>query len=80
MHVIDKFTDDEQTKHLKTVLLLKIGGGGGYEGIHGAHMGPGVDITYGHSDEKTAGLSHGFNIRATATKPFSKRTVSKTAI
>ena len=50
--VIDKFTDDEQARHLKTVLLLKIGGGGGYEGIHGAHMGPGVDITYGHSDEK----------------------------
>ncbi len=52
IHVIDKFTDDERTKHLKTVLLLKIGGGGTYEGIHGAHMGPGVEVTYGHSDEK----------------------------
>lgn len=52
VRVIDKFTDDEKTKHLKTVLLLKIGGGGGYEGIHGAHMGPGVEVTYGHSDEK----------------------------
>jgi len=52
VHIIDKFTDDERTKHLKTVLLLKIGGGGGYEGIHGAHMGPGVEVTYGHSDVK----------------------------
>jgi hypothetical protein len=52
VRIIDKFTDDEHTKHLKTVLLLKIGGGGSYEGIHGAHMGPGVEVTYGHSDEK----------------------------
>ena len=52
VRVIDKFTDDEQTKHLKTVLLMKIGGGGSYEGIHGAHMGPGVNIEYATADPK----------------------------
>jgi hypothetical protein len=52
IRMIDKFTDDEQTKHLQTVLLMKIGGGGGYEGIHGAHMGPGVHIEYAPADEK----------------------------
>ena len=50
--IVDTFTDDEQAKHLKTVLLMKIGGGGGYEGIHGAHMGPGVHIEYAPLDEK----------------------------
>ena len=46
------FTDDEKTKELKTILLLHIGGGNGYRGIHGAHMGPGVEIRYAHSDPK----------------------------
>ncbi len=52
IRVRSSFTDDEQTKELKTVLLLHIGGGNGYRGIHGAHMGPGVEISYAHSDPK----------------------------
>jgi hypothetical protein len=35
----------------KTVLLMKIGGGNGGIGIHGTHLGTGVKIRYGHSDE-----------------------------
>jgi nitrate/TMAO reductase-like tetraheme cytochrome c subunit len=52
IRVIDKFTDDEQPKHPETVLMMKIGGGGSYDGIHGAHMGPGVHITYATADPK----------------------------
>jgi hypothetical protein len=52
VRVIDKFADDEKTTHTKTVLLMHIGGGNGYQGIHGAHMGPGIVIRYAASDEK----------------------------
>ena len=30
---------------------MKIGGGNNGIGIHGTHLGPGVTIRYGHSDE-----------------------------
>ena len=49
--VINKFGDDEKNSLAKTVLLLKIGGGNKGIGIHGTHLGPGVRIRYGHSDE-----------------------------
>jgi hypothetical protein len=52
IRIIEKFSDDEQTRRLQTVLLMKIGGAGGYEGIHGHHMGPGVHIEYAPADEK----------------------------
>ena len=52
IRVFNNFSDDEQAKWTKSVLLMHIGGGNGYEGIHGAHMGPGVAIRYGHADEK----------------------------
>jgi len=52
IRVVNKFTDDEQTKRLQTILLMKIGGASGYEGIHGHHMGPGVNIEYAPADEK----------------------------
>jgi hypothetical protein len=52
LRVIRSYSDDEQTRETKSVLLLHIGGGNGYEGIHGAHMGPGVHIRYAHSDVK----------------------------
>jgi hypothetical protein len=53
LRVLDKFADDEKNTESKTVLLMKIGGGrNSYYGIHGAHMGPGVEIKYGHSDQK----------------------------
>ena len=49
--VVNKFGDDEQNSLTKTVLLLKIGGGNKGMGIHGTHLGAGVKIRYGHSDE-----------------------------
>jgi hypothetical protein len=52
IRVIETFSEDERAKALKTVLMMKIGGGGGYEGIHGAHMGPGVVMRYAHADGK----------------------------
>ncbi len=49
--MISKFADDETNTATKTVLLMKIGGGNNGIGIHGTHLGPGVMIRYGHSDE-----------------------------
>ena len=50
IRVVDTFADDQNSTLAKTVLLMKIGGGSGYSGIHGAHMGPGVVMRYGHED------------------------------
>ena len=50
LQVINKFGDDENNSPVKTVLLMKIGGGNKGIGIHGTHLGPGVHIRYGHSD------------------------------
>ena len=51
VRIIAKFGEDETNSATKTVLLMKIGGGNGGIGIHGTHLGPGVHIRYGHSDE-----------------------------
>ena len=51
VRVISKFADDETNTASKTVLLMKIGGGNNGIGIHGTHLGPGVTIRYGHTDE-----------------------------
>jgi hypothetical protein len=51
LKVIPTFASDETNTLTKTVLLMKIGGGNKGIGIHGTHLGPGVTITYGHSDE-----------------------------
>lgn len=51
LRVIDKFADDEANTQTKTVLLMRIGGGHGGPGIHGAHLGPGVKITYAPAGE-----------------------------
>ncbi len=50
LQIINKFGDDENNSPVKTVLLMKIGGGNKGIGIHGTHLGPGVRIRYGHSD------------------------------
>jgi hypothetical protein len=50
VRVVDKFADDEENTHTKTVLMMHIGGGNGYRGIHGAHMGPGIVMRYAPSD------------------------------
>ncbi len=52
LKVISKFADDEKNTATKTVLFLHIGGGGGTEGIHGAHVGKGIRIRYAPSDER----------------------------
>ena len=49
--VISKYADDEANTLTKTVLLMRIGGGNNGIGIHGTHLGKGVVIEYGHSDE-----------------------------
>jgi nitrate/TMAO reductase-like tetraheme cytochrome c subunit len=49
--VVSKYADDETNSLTKTVLLMKIGGGNHGIGIHGTHLGAGVKIRYGHSDE-----------------------------
>jgi nitrate/TMAO reductase-like tetraheme cytochrome c subunit len=49
--VISKYADDETNTLTKTVLLMRIGGGNNGIGIHGTHLGRGVVIRYGHSDE-----------------------------
>ena len=51
LRVVTKFADDEANTATKTVLLMKIGGGNHGIGIHGTHLGPGVSIRYGFSDE-----------------------------
>ncbi len=51
IRVVSKYAEDETNSLTKTVLLMKIGGGNGGIGIHGTHLGPGVAIRYGHSDE-----------------------------
>jgi hypothetical protein len=52
LRVIPKYAGDETNTATKTVLVMHIGGGNGMQGIHGAHMGPGVRIRYAHADEK----------------------------
>ncbi len=32
-------------------MMVKVGGGNKGIGIHGTHLGPGIRIRYGHSDE-----------------------------
>jgi hypothetical protein len=49
--IVPKYAEDEANTLTKTVLLMKIGGGNRGVGIHGTHLGPGVVITYGASDE-----------------------------
>ncbi|MBI3470321.1 MAG: NapC/NirT family cytochrome c [Candidatus Solibacter usitatus] len=52
LRVFRKFGDDEANTRTETVLLIRIGGGNGGPGIHGAHLGEGVGIRYAHTDEK----------------------------
>jgi len=49
LRVIPKFQDDQTNTAVTTVLMMKIGGGNA-GGIHGAHMGPGIEIRYRPAD------------------------------
>jgi formate-dependent nitrite reductase cytochrome c552 subunit len=44
------YKDDEQNTRTRTVLTMRVGGAN--DGIHGAHMGPGVHIRYAAADAK----------------------------
>ena len=50
LRVISKFKDDESNTPIQTVLVMNAGGGRS-GGIHGAHLGPGIEIRY-HADAK----------------------------
>ena len=45
VRVIPKFKDDETNTPTQSVFVMNVGGGR-FGGIHGAHMGPGVEIRY----------------------------------
>lgn len=51
LRIITRFKDDEANTRNETVLMMLVGGGG-FGGIHGAHMGPGVHIRYAAADKK----------------------------
>jgi nitrate/TMAO reductase-like tetraheme cytochrome c subunit len=51
LRVITHFKDDEANTRTETVLTMLVGGGNA-GGIHGAHMGPGVQIRYAAADTK----------------------------
>ena len=51
LRVIPKYADDEANTPTQTVLLMFIGGGR-IKGIHGSHMGPGIQIRYATADSK----------------------------
>lgn len=51
LRIISKFKDDQTNTPIQTVLIMKIGGGRS-GGIHGAHLGPGVEIRYRSADPR----------------------------
>ena len=50
VRIVTAFKDDEQNTRSETVLSIRTGGPG--DGIHGAHMGPGIRIRYAAADAK----------------------------
>ena len=51
LRILTKHKDDEANSRTDTVLMMLVGGGKS-GGIHGAHMGPGVQIRYTAQDKK----------------------------
>jgi hypothetical protein len=51
LRIFGQFKDDEANTRTETVLMMLVGGGR-FSGIHGAHLGPGVQIRYAASDKK----------------------------
>jgi nitrate/TMAO reductase-like tetraheme cytochrome c subunit len=51
LRVISKFKDDETNTPIRTVLTMHVGGPQS-GGIHGAHIGPGVEVRYRTADPK----------------------------
>jgi nitrate/TMAO reductase-like tetraheme cytochrome c subunit len=57
LKIINNYADDESNTLTKTVLLMRISGGGAHPGIHTAHLGRGVNITYNPADESRQTIS-----------------------
>jgi len=51
LRIFPKYAEDEANTLTKTVMLVKVGGGNHGVGIHGTHLGAGIRIRYGHTDE-----------------------------
>ena len=51
LRIIPEYKDDESNTKSLTVLMMLIGGNR-YGGIHGAHVGPGIEIQYAAADAK----------------------------
>ena len=52
LRVIPKFAEDDTNTRTDSVLLMHVGSGNGYTGIHGAHMGPGITIRFASADSE----------------------------
>ena len=50
INIFDHYAEDETNTLTESVLLMHIGGGEAIRGIHTAHLAPGVEIRYAHSD------------------------------
>lgn len=50
VRVVPHFAEDEANTSTRSVLLMRIGGGGRPSGIHGSHLAPGIRIRYAHAD------------------------------
>jgi NapC/NirT cytochrome c family, N-terminal region len=55
LRVINKYAEDEANTRTQTVLMMMIGGNK-FEGIHGAHLGPGIHIRFAVADAKRQGI------------------------
>lgn len=53
LRVLSKFKDDEANTPVETVLMMNVGGPR-TKGIHGTHMGPGIEIRYRADDKRTS--------------------------
>ena len=51
LRIFPKYAEDQANTRTETVMMVKVGGGNKGIGIHGTHLGPGILIRYGHSDE-----------------------------
>jgi nitrate/TMAO reductase-like tetraheme cytochrome c subunit len=51
LRIFPKYAEDQANTRTETVMMVKVGGGNKGVGIHGTHLGPGIVIRYGHSDE-----------------------------
>jgi NapC/NirT cytochrome c family, N-terminal region len=77
LRVLSKFKDDETDTPIQTVLMMNVGGGaaGHTSGIHGMHMGPGVEIRYQAADAQRSTIPW-VEYRNTATGETSVYTAS----